>query len=457
MGYNDINMRTSSDTPEFYIPINKEISQFLQHLRTHSRTIFSAKFGDGKSFFLDKFEKDDSVQKEYKLIKIYPINYQVANNKDIFTLLKYDILLQLMISNIVGEEILREAFNGIKDAGKIVAAFFEGVSVVDPSPKAQIPSALIRALKSLSSIPVKFRVFKGGKRAAKSLLEQLEEGSPFYCEDITTKLIRNSLRDWRYRTNKRVVLIVEDLDRLEPQHLFRILNVFSAHMDYIYRNGEAPADTLVGSRFGFDNIVFVSEYNNLERLFLHFYGDKEAFRGYINKFIPQGFFAYSLRKSANSFFYMSLCKITGMEMDHISSLLSSRMDEVSIRDMAYAIQNVESQILLKPGPDLNTGFLKMLVVMRRIGMGQLSIVQVCEGLRKRDPIQFVRYVIDYMNLDGFSDEKGKLKVGDTTMFYIMSRNQDGFPDVGREIPVPAKMREFDLHVFILKLWEYVIP
>ena len=30
---------------------------------------------------------------------------------------------------------------------------------------------------------------------------------------------------------KKPVLIIEDLDRLDPKHLFRILNVVSAHID----------------------------------------------------------------------------------------------------------------------------------------------------------------------------------------------------------------------------------
>jgi len=442
---------------DFNIPVDKEIAQFLQHLRIHSRTILSAKFGDGKSYFLDKFEKDISVREEYKLIKIYPINYQVANNEDIYSLLKYDILLQLMISDMVSEQSIKDVFSGVKEVGRVVAAFFEGVRDVDPSPKAQIPYAIIKVLKSFSSFPKKLRIFKGGNRAAKTLLDQLEDSSPFYCEDIITKLIRNSISEWSSRTNKKVTLIVEDLDRLEPMHLFRILNVFSAHMDYIYKNGDAPTGTLVGSRFGFDSIVFVTEYNNLKRLFTHFYGGEEAFVGYINKFIPQGFFEYSLRKSADSYFYDSLSKITGMERKHVSSLLSSRMQAISIRDMAYAIQDIEGQVLLKPGPDLNIGFLLMLVVMKRIGMGRLSIVQACENLSKSAPFQFVRYIIDFMNLDGFSDVKGKLKIGDMTMFYITSRNKDGFPDVGKESPVPDDMRKLNMVDFVSKLFEYVVP
>ena len=68
-------MITEEKVPEFYIPIDREISQFTQHLQTHHRTILSAKFGDGKSYFLDRLQKDKKVAANYKFINVYPINY----------------------------------------------------------------------------------------------------------------------------------------------------------------------------------------------------------------------------------------------------------------------------------------------------------------------------------------------------------------------------------------------
>ena len=90
-------------------------------------------------------------------------------------------------------------------------------------------------------------------------------------------------------------------------------------------------------------------------------------------------------------------------------------------------------------------------------MSQSSIVQACERLSKTDPIQFARYVIDFMNLDGFSDERGKLKMDEMTMYYITSRKKDGFPDVVQELSIPNNMMKFNFHVFVSKLFEFVIP
>ena len=65
--------------------------------------------------------------------------------------------------------------------------------------------------------------------------------------------------------HKKVVLIVEDLDRIDPAHLFRILNIFSAHIDYCYKNAVIPDRSIVGNKFGFDNIVLVCDFSNIKK------------------------------------------------------------------------------------------------------------------------------------------------------------------------------------------------
>ena len=445
------------EAPEFYIPIDKEISQFLQHLHTHSRTILSAKFGDGKSFFLDKFAKDEKVINEYKVIKIYPINYQVVGENDVFSLLKYDVLLQLLVEDMVSEGVIKSAFENQEDKVKTLSLLFDGFAKVDPSPKAQIPAATLKLLKSVDNVQKKRRVYNGGDLAARSLLQILERDNSLYLEDATTRLIRQSLSEWRQREKKKVVLIVEDLDRLDPQHLFRILNVFSAHMDYIYRNGDTPTDSLVGSRFGFDSIVFVLEFENLKRLFAHFYGDAVSFDGYISKFIPQGYFVYSLRSSANSYFYDIIYRITSIDRDHISSLLSSKISDISLRDMAYAVKDIESQVTLHSTSSENYDFLLMIAIMRRLGMSVLSIAQACESLFQSDTISFVKYIIDFTYLEGFSDRKGKVKVDDTTMYSKVNFIQDGFVRLREESGVPRDMKKLDIQRFVSRLLEYLVP
>ena len=78
------------------IPIDRELKDFKKYLDSNDRCIFSARFGDGKSYFLSKFMKKH--QKQYLFIPIYPVNYQVAENKDIFEYIKRDILIRILAS-----------------------------------------------------------------------------------------------------------------------------------------------------------------------------------------------------------------------------------------------------------------------------------------------------------------------------------------------------------------------
>ena len=78
---------------EFELEIPKQ--QFSAHLglTDNHRIVFSGGFGTGKTYFLDKFFKDHP---QYDAIHIYPVNYSVASNEDIFELIKYDIFFKLL-------------------------------------------------------------------------------------------------------------------------------------------------------------------------------------------------------------------------------------------------------------------------------------------------------------------------------------------------------------------------
>ncbi|MGX7835563.1 hypothetical protein ACWKSR_10475, partial [Campylobacter fetus subsp. venerealis] len=78
---------------KFELEIPKK--QFLAHLdlKNNYRIIFSGGFGTGKTYFLDDFFKEHV---KYEAIHIYPVNYSVSSNEDIFELIKYDILFKLL-------------------------------------------------------------------------------------------------------------------------------------------------------------------------------------------------------------------------------------------------------------------------------------------------------------------------------------------------------------------------
>ena len=76
---------------ELIIP-NKQFKAHLLIPNNH-RIIFSGPFGTGKTYFLNSFFKDSE---EYEVIHLYPVNYSVSSNEDIFELIKYDVLFNLL-------------------------------------------------------------------------------------------------------------------------------------------------------------------------------------------------------------------------------------------------------------------------------------------------------------------------------------------------------------------------
>ena len=84
---------------EYWINTEELDKDFEKHIwpNENSRIVFSGIFGIGKTFFLKKFFGRRS--EDYYLVKLSPVNYSVAKNEDVFELIKYDILLQLLSSD----------------------------------------------------------------------------------------------------------------------------------------------------------------------------------------------------------------------------------------------------------------------------------------------------------------------------------------------------------------------
>lgn len=270
------------------IDISQYITDFKQVFEKESRMIFSAKFGDGKSYFLNEFIKSfDSMKGDYYFITLHPVNYVVEDNKDIIEYIKRDILFQL---------IKDERINDFKDKFDKV---FDSVCNKE--------SLLKLADFVASIIPVKG--FKTGYEALKDLVASIhnkfqdqdvfhvandylngfygKEGSISEC-DAFTCLIQESLKRM-----SETVLIVEDLDRMDPAHLFRIMNVLSSQIDNPYYD-----DCHNKNKFGFDKIILVMDYDITRHLFHHFYGMNANYDGYMNKFMNSTPFCFSITEAA---------------------------------------------------------------------------------------------------------------------------------------------------------------
>ena len=82
------------------IDISQIIQDFKQIFENESRIIFSAKFGDGKSYFLNEFMKSyDEKKNDFYFITFHPVNYVVEENRDFIEYIKRDILFQLIKNN----------------------------------------------------------------------------------------------------------------------------------------------------------------------------------------------------------------------------------------------------------------------------------------------------------------------------------------------------------------------
>lgn len=112
-------MRNNPSIMNDIIPIDSEVTTFSEYLNNNCRGILSARFGDEKSFFLNEVKKQ--LSDKYLFLTIYPINYQVAENKDIFEYIKRDILLQILMTSEIDFSDEKYGFSlkvpGIKNRG----------------------------------------------------------------------------------------------------------------------------------------------------------------------------------------------------------------------------------------------------------------------------------------------------------------------------------------------------
>lgn len=179
-------------------------------------------------------------------------------------------------------------------------------------------------------------------------------GSPYEI-DLITQIIIDNIQWFCKSNNKKVILIIEDLDRMDPAHLFRILNIFSAHIDRVYQyqnsSTQKEEDTtyseLLPNKFGFNNIITVFDYNKTKSIFQHFYGQEANYDGYINKFTSHQPFFYSIDEIAREYLYKVIsekCCITKESIRHISKQINNKFDSLSVRDVNTILNGIDLYI-----------------------------------------------------------------------------------------------------------------
>lgn len=405
----------------FYIPVDNAEREFLDHLHANPRTIFSSKFGDGKSFFLDKLRTEKFATDEFEFLTIYPVNYQVASNKDIFDFIKRDILFQLLIHDMMSDRIIVRndiamAFYLQNNGISLIQDLLPYLAVLDMHPK-MCTSVLLamKGVKLFQDLTDKFHKFKEQRDEGaniESFIKQVNS-SYVYEDDIITYIIKKTIDDYKARKRKQIVLLIEDLDRLDPAHLFRILNVFSAHMDMCYKVSLKPDTSLVGNKFNLDNVVLVVDYSNVEKIFHHIYGPTTDFSGYISKFTSSKPFCYSIHEERGKYILEELKRVTGAPEEMIQNLIPlDGLDTLSLRSIVSSFK-IENQIAKKPiyiyqnqSISLDITILNILSVLIRMNVAQEEIDGIVLKLYKQNKNLFFTYVAPYYFVTNDNVEKG---------------------------------------------------
>lgn len=400
------------------IPIDKQLDEFGNHILANPRTFLSSKFGDGKSYFLDKFKKRNAER--FVFITLYPVNYQVANNEDIFNLIKRDVLFQLIVQGFfedssiqISNELALWGFIQNKYKSFLLELLPYMASVALPAEYVPVVTAALKRKEVFKSIKKQFDDYKRQLAEKDDILTKfldVAESNPVYEEDLVTSLIKQAIHKFKEKSQqadkeKRVVLIVEDLDRLDPAHLFRILNIFSAHIDYCYKLMNKPNETLVGNKFGFDNVVFVADFSNIRMIFKHFYGEQTDFNGYIGKFLSSAPYNYSIREIRKNFIYDYLERKITCPRKLIEAMVTEEMlESKTIRECIQAF-DISSQVVNVPKYkakeqeiELDITILKLLSIMRRLKIEDDEIIKVGANLFYVDEYDFYKYVAPIMLL-----------------------------------------------------------
>lgn len=413
------------------ISIEHKIEQFKTHILDNKRVILSAKFGDGKTCFLEQVK--ETLSNEFYFITLYPVNYAVAKNEDVFEYIKRDILLQLandgILSNIDFEAVANSIFCW-ENLREVISFLLSCVS----------------GGEFYKKLLVKAEKFKKEYDKRKSTWDKYNlfftnQKGGLYEHDAYTKMIESGIEyignPTKPQGGKKPVLIIEDLDRIDPGHLFRILNVLGAHID---TNKDE-------NKFGFENIVVVLDYITTEHIFHHFYGQDANYYGYMSKFMSCYPFEYSIKEIAKDYVYDYIekeCKVPrniafkidiGFKYEKSvrqPETLDSYLNKISVRDIAHALDNINNQfiedtIILRDSfkVSTNSGLIKFLSLIKRLGIDfqKAQLYKTILDLRDKSILDLLGI---FILIDENFDINKEIKVGAMEYRITIKEDNNGF-------------------------------
>ena len=291
------------ETQDNMISLEDELFSFDRYFEANSRCVLSAPFGEGKSFFLNEFIKKKSS--DYDFITLYPTGYQICDNKDVFEYIKRDILLALLALEPGFLDALDKTnaaiiWDSISECREDIVSCLPEINIgVHGTADVTISTAnIVNTVCKVVAKCKKKRRFGGNP--IKDYFDSFEhnKGSLYEFNPISnmiSSLIAARKKGSESSSPRKVVLVIEDLDRMDPEHIFRILNVFSAHF------GDDLDEDFSRNKFGFDKVLLLCDYANIKNIYHHLYGADADFCGYMSKFVAKGVFQYSLRSRVKEY------------------------------------------------------------------------------------------------------------------------------------------------------------
>ena len=435
------------------VNISGKLNDFAQYLETTDRIILSAKFGDGKTYLLNELRKDEAMQNKYEFFTIYPVNYSVAKNEDVFEYIKRDIIVQLHERKLLENIDLNALFASVLISDDFTSVVSFLLSFV---PMGKFYNKVYNKF-----LEIKNKYDEKKHTADKYLSKFANTAGCIYEEDGYTTLIRMAI-EWisqdhslngEERKAKKPVLIIEDLDRLDPKHLFRILNVVSAHID------DSDRPDIVGNKFGFSNIVLVMDYDVTKHIFHHFYGAEACYEGYMSKFLSREPFRYSIKYIMIRAFEAQLGEKLGIHelLPHLKHF-REKLAGSSLRDLYKLTQfdtdsyfNGSDYFYINGSMPTSLPLFHLIIYMMESGM---PVEKIEEDLRSLNNIIFqisngysIQYKIIKLLYPVYitnSPNIEYIKAYNATYNFWLNRREDGY-----EVAViPVTISEGDLEGFI---------
>lgn len=309
---------------DFVIDISQTLKDFKHKLESEHRVVLSAGFGDGKTYFLIKFQ--EKYADEYHFFTIFPAQYVIGTSEAIFEYIKRDILFQIVDKGIITEEF--DLAGMLKEMGEYVNVS-ELASFFVSKPIAALLGTAVKQVKTIMTTINRHRI--SGPNYIDSFMSAR---GGLYENDAYTCMIRKCFEKMRAQDGKQIVLIIEDLDRIDPSSIFSILNIFGSHFDRHFVINAKEQE----NKFGVDRLITVMDFDKLALLYNHQYGEDGDgnFDGYISKYICSRPFRYSIRAEARRLLTEKIYALYAFSNPNdigMKQRLSHNMESMSIRDM----------------------------------------------------------------------------------------------------------------------------